>query len=599
MGTELKSLFEISNIYSIYIIDDAREKANVDIVHFISLVNKIRNSVGIEKLDSIDNELAFEDNESILEEYCRNEWAKAKADRRLEIIAKLVSEAPQSLHEDSDVNLNISGPIKQLQQEQGLNDTELLELTPIEWKAQRDTIISSIPEGKRVLLLFDQVLDQAGPEFIEIKGIDLINELLQNTEKSKFVAGLLTYTVHDESFELEEREKMVKGYSISSKELFVLTKKRLQNVSHMVDGIKKMLLNEPCEFIKHKAIEIGKAAFEETSQKLMSLDTYDFNKTVLQSSALEGIWAPETLFRIIDIIYKDEIKRNMLTNSITLDFNSMLSKATEISSVEISIAGEENYNAKYALRQQEIYQDATIVNGLYKPIGNGDIFEVYNGTQKGLYILLSQPCDIAVRSGGDRSAKYAYLFKIAKKNIEELRTMIETVRKSKDLLSFDYWKTRSAIEYIDSNPNILGVVNFLNARIIDLNALDLVSFNKDGNAVFNNTISDTQFLPTGLSNLFLKVQKHYKKALDGFDTFNTEIKDLKSDVKDKLMELKLPSLSMNDKLGKTEFDGTKLSFGIRRVKSLREPFSAKLLEKYTKFLSRDAELHDFTKHKLI
>lgn len=598
MKEQLHQLLALANVSGVYIVDDALGDGSLAYEHFYALIRKIEATIGLEALDGLEEGIDFESNEGILAEYSRKLWEAASADKQLQYVRYLCDLVPYREDQDLATNLDITRVLEQLREEEHLQKAELVSMSPTDWEKQVTTITSRIPTGKRAIVLFDQKLERAGGRFAVTQGIDLAKELIDSPQKAQFLTGILTYTVPNDNAgeELIERARLATDKHLNPSDLFVLTKKRLEDLPHFVDGLKKMLLNEPCEHIKVQAIAVGEAALEATKAKLLALDTYDFNHTVLHSSLREGVWAPETLFRIIDIIYKDEIKTQLLDKALVPDLNKLLGQATELSKVEIPIGTSASNTERYRLRRQEMYASGELINGLFKPIENGDIFEVTTGTGIGLYILLNQPCDLAIRSNGKRAADISHLLKIKAITKESLETKLEekfAEARTRKLQDFNFWKTRGVIEYIEQDPHTVGLVELATAYVVDLSVLDLTMFNSSGEAMIDVSATPSDALHIGLSKRFTDLKAIHQKLHNKLEECATALRPIRGPWPGKLLQELLPSLSLNTNLGKAAHTGTLFSFGIKRVKSLRDPYAKNLLEKYTRYLSRTGDLHDF------
>jgi hypothetical protein len=607
MQEQLHQLLSLSNICSIYIVDDAIGDNNVTQEHFVSLVLNVNGKGRIEELNTQGEELHFEQDSPVLEEYSGEVWNSASGDEQLryvEFLCRIVlaDKDPTTIPENAQdlaTNLDVTRVLDLLRQDQNLSKMELVAMKPTEWDKEITKISGRIPEGQKAIVLFDQKLALAGGRFVQTEGTDLVWEIVDGPSKhlsTKFLPGILSYTVPNQGLELTYRAEMAQKRGMDVNKLFVLTKQRLANLGLFIDGLKKLMLNEPCEQIKNHAIEVGAAALKSTDERLRALDTYDFSHTVLKSSSKEGVWAPETLFRIIDIIYKDEIKKQLLDRNLIPSLNELLDKATALSSIEIPIDYSVAQTEKYELRRQEMYAKGKLINGLYKPIENGDIFEV-EGKGKGKYILLSQPCDLVVRSSGptkgSRTNKVAYLLEIVSFDKELLSEKLEKTRDRKSL-AFNYWQNRGMLDYFEQSEQLISVVNLFGAQVVNLDVLDLIMFNKEGVATIDTAAAIPEALHIGLTERFSKLKKGFESTLIKMNQHREVLKAVKKHWQEPLVKSLLPCLSVNDKLGKQDQSGTTFSFGIKRIKSLRDPYAKNLLDKYTRYLSRTGDLHDFT-----
>ena len=65
---------------------------------------------------------------------------------------------------------------------------------------------------------------------------------------------------------------------------------------------------------------------------------------------------------------------------------------------------------------------------------------------------------------------------------------------------------------------------------------------------------------------------------------------------DEICEMAMPEpVKLGDIKVKSTVNASTLSFEMRRIKRLRQPYSKILLEKHMRYLTRNAELHDFAK----
>lgn len=598
MREQLQQLLALANISEVYIVDDALTNGSaIHFEHFIGQIKALVNDKGVEALADFDEALDFEGNERILEEYSRAQWVAAQPDRRLHFMRRLCELTPGHT---LTTNLSIADVLQQLAAEEHLPPVALKLLSPVEWDEQLETILAAIPEGKKAIVLFDQVLTEAGGRFAVTAGIDLVAEVVADIRCHQLLPGILTYTVEDEGHELTERADLMRKKTLQAGDLFVLTKKRLENLPHFVDGIKKMLLNGPCEDLKKYAVEVVEHSFKTTLAKLLTLDTYDFDYTILRSSTEEGVWAPETLFRIIDIIYKDENKQYLLDHGLTSVLNKLLAQAGLLSKVQIPVADIVPYTEKFTLRHQEMYAAAEHINGLYKPIENGDIFRVVEGTGTGLYILVGQACDLMIRANGKRGSSVGHLLKIKPMSQAELDAQIkadlDTTHKPQ---GFNFWKTREVIEYIERGTQQLGLVTLTRANVVNLDVLDLAMFNSGGLTEINlATLSPAEVLHEGLAKRYGELHAQFSKVAQRITEGKQALRQVTGPWQKDLLQGLVPKVSHNSKLGKSDaYTATGFTFGLKRVQSLRDPYAKSLLDKYTRFLSRTADLHDFAEYE--
>jgi hypothetical protein len=319
---------------------------------------------------------------------------------------------------------------------------------------------------------------------------------------------------------------------------------------------------------------------------------------VVVSSEKEGIWEPETLFRIYELLRKDNFRKNVLQPERRNILNRCVEQIRSIS--KISLPNQINStqtSEAYSIRRLELYEDAHI-NSTYQPVELGDIFQV---GQK-YYILIAQPCDVALRSNGVRVLNTGTLVRLQlarnatlqKKFVpkrvyyKDGKVQVVTVQqKINELSSISTFK----LEYYGKNPNESYVVKFREVHQISLDLLDLATFNSDGTCTFCISKPDNI-----LTLLHGSLKTRYEKIHNHFKALRTTLMDksfgsLAQHYKKAYIMKSLDS-TVNIEYQNQE---DKLVFSIKRVGRLKEPLSLQLMNEYFKFLFRNPQEHDFAK----
>jgi len=472
-----------------------------------------------------------------------------------------------------------------------------LGIRPELWDELRENSLKKDIELGRVLILFDLDLSKA-PGFTNRTGVDLIRELKKDGYLDKITCILISHDILETSNELSTRQKLIEEFGFTEADFFPLSKKRLDIEDHFYDGIKKSLLNAHCELIKLESTKIIHAAYSQALNRIKEINTYDFDHTIFQSSYEEGIWEAETLFRIAGILFDEEIKKQIIDTEFQKRINLQIRESKKLSDVRFRIGKHiEPYSEKYRLRHSEIYENGTVINRLYKPLENGDIFEIYEGHDdcKGLYILIGQECDFMVRNpDGKREANLGYLYKIHVYDSIQFNEMIGAHYKDYNI---DYFDSKFKLEYITPKTDDVGLVSLKNPLVVDLKVLDLIVFNSSGEAKRDiNTDFDTSVLSFAWEARYRRNDNYFKTESGRINSAFAALKGITDrNIKESLIaknRLRLspvrPEAGKVVSLQKSVFD-----FGIRRVLNFRRPGSAILLDKLTKYQSRHATLHDF------
>ena len=142
------------------------------------------------------------------------------------------------------------------------------------------------------------------------------------------------------------------------------------------------------------------------------LEIYDVVYAVITRSDEEGVRDFETFFRMHDVFYKDELRRQAHSSK------ELTTIAAELRDVSLlaPAASKPTDRKTWGLQRRGIYDDARDVNRLHLPIELGDVFACDGrdgvATQ---YIVLGQPCDLMIRTrNGKRRADHVLVAKISR-----------------------------------------------------------------------------------------------------------------------------------------------------------------------------------------
>jgi len=593
---KIQELLNHLAITKVYFIDDA---INTDTGKetFKGVVNSIISKGKIEELQAINLQGIDFSQEEILSQHIDEVWDDLNPGKQMGYFKKVygIDGTPEAMND-----FNVSNGLQAF-----FNNGQIEFLTPNEWEDKNDKILSEIPEDKKILVIFDQDLKLAEGRFKDqlVQGEQLILELKQKNVSDKVIVSLLTHTVTSCEEELPKRTQIcTANQSLNNSDFFVLAKRRLSKPEMFADGLKKVCLNTFCENIKDQTISILESAQKNTIERLQTFDTYDFDHTVFKSSHHEGVWEPETLLRITDIIFKDEVRKLMVGQNYMTSVNPAICAATELSKVEFKINDSINpYSERFKLRHQEIYEAGELLNKLRKPIDNGDIFEVTDGEKKGKkFILVAQECDMMVRGkDGNRGARTAILIEV--KTYTEKQLLKQVADKyQKDIkdekINNHFFADRFKLEYFEEGKNNVGLVHFSKAVVIDLNVLDLIVFNESGEAKYDldSSTYDVKFHNAAWQKRHDLISKEFADYKTFIDEHYTATDTVEEPLKQAMQTQFNYLFSFIDKVGiQLNYAPNKFDFGMKRTMRLRDPKSKYLLNRYYQHLSRIAEPHDF------
>jgi hypothetical protein len=317
-----------------------------------------------------------------------------------------------------------------------------------------------------------------------------------------------------------------------------------------------------CNALRKEAQKIVDAALTDAKTRVESISMYDLEEMVFRSSFEEGVWEPETLFRIFYLFHRSETRKQALQSG---TLHALAGEVRELSQIATPSEAAPSHKI-FAIQHSEIYESADYLNPLRRPTELGDIYEKDGGKR---YILIAAPCDLMVRNTMGMRGETEDLLR------EAALAEITTKNKKGRTWKLDFYDERTDY-YVD-----LKKITF-----VKLWALDMCVFNDAGQAIFSLKDDPPKYLIHAWKLRFGIVGKFVKEILSQHE----RIKPTDAQ-RDDIVRL-LTRIS-NEKLftGKIDAEAQTLSFGFRRVARLRDSRSIALLSAYTSFLSRDAFEH--------
>ena len=457
-------------------------------------------------------------------------------------------------------------------------------LSPSEWEERKDRIINELNAETKILFLFDVEFEHA-PLTSGRNGIDLAKELLDNQDVKDFVyCGIFSHLfTMDEEY--AKRNEYHDSRQFEKSRFYTISKKRFQDNSYLpglAEGIRNTLLINEVEHLKNESSKILRKSFKDSLIEIEELNPDSFNHVIQKSSRKEGIWEMATLIRVNNIIIKDKALNALLSKPKRTKINESLAKIRKVE--KIKTGGEMPFDKTQIqeLRRKELFLKNTILNQLHFPISNGDIFKIHDKE----FILLGQPCNLALRSNGKRDRGYDIGFFVELESVS---------RETFHSYSRGQLATLGLIETADMSSENYRIARFSTFKTVSLLPLDLTIYNTDGIAAINlnKPENDSQTIQESWKLRYKRLHKEFSDYRDNISTF----KKLRSTNKDGLKNLvyygeifKNYHINNDNVLNRS---GNKITFDIQRTSYYREPYSSDLLQQFMQYLSRNAFDRDF------
>lgn len=473
--------------------------------------------------------------------------------------------------QDQAVRLRISQELRARTSKQDLIDkeaaTKLAELfskfsfVPLslpEWHRRQEEIVAESAVHKTVIL-FDEDFRKGGGSAIE--GLNIIKEL-QTTSSKDLICCLFSHNFDPSTFQ-EVWEQLCREHGLDQGRFVLIPKQfAVDNPMEFVRLLKLASIASQCNTLRKEAQKIVDAALTVAKQKVESISMYDLEEMVFRSSFEEGVWEPETLFRIFYLFHRSETRKQALLSG---ELHSLAGEVRELSQIATPSEAAPSHKI-FAIQHSEIYESADYLNPLRRPTELGDIYEKDGGKR---YILIAAPCDLMVRNTMGMRGENEDLLREA--------ALAEITTKNKKGRT---WK----LDFYDEGTDYY--VDLKKITFVKLWALDMCVFNDAGQAIFSLKDNLPKYLIHAWKLRFGIVTKFVKEMLSQYERIKPTDAQ-RDDV------VRLLTRISNEKLftGKIDPEAQTLSFGFRRVARLRDSRSIALLSAYTSFLSRDAFEH--------
>ncbi len=465
---------------------------------------------------------------------------------------------------------------------------EVDEISPNAWLGREQELNLATKEA-RILCLFDRELGEFEVGGRRLDGVDLLVEAVQDERNQEVLFGLFSHGF-TQGGERAEWQEIAKEHGLNQDRFLPISKRRQANARELASGLEMMVLNMFCDRMKRATVRLLHSAHTEAAKAFAALDVYEFDSMVLRAAQEEGTWEPEFLVRIYQIFHRDETRKLISDDAAAIPLNEYVRTARAVNANRPEVPPAEPAE-RWKVRHRELFEAGEIVNQFHAPLRTGDIFE---GSGHRLYVLLAQPCDVAVRTKtGERKNFVVPLVQLTKMGAAEFMAYRnERVQAGED----EFMLTRALLHYIDPNANDVGMVEFKSGFPIQTEVLDLAVLNREGECSIN--VSEPYAHPHQFSEAWRKradlVVQRFASLAESLDEYKVALEAVKGPSRAKLWAAVMPRTAPPQlKIAAQPYRGNGLfDFSLRRVAHLREPSSTRLLASYTRFLSRDAEEYD-------
>lgn len=421
------------------------------------------------------------------------------------------------------------------------------------------------------------------------QGLEVLKLLKQFN--SKGTAFILT---HETNAQGESQLEMALRAELDNEEpaykeipICVIAKERLSDQENenaindaLVTAIKRAGLRRSLHEVLRRIETDVTEAFTSAGSMLLEIPPEQLEQYVVERGRTEGVSELHIVERAITATVSQKL-RDSFANNTSIQASTVRLRA--LRSITLDNMTPAIHQHLEQFRKLEIWEPDSLINSSYTPLACGDVFELdiqelSNGVAKKRFLLLGQPCDIAVRSNGTRDLETAFFIPL------KVKAAPAESKLKEPLLPFKLDGEQLACD-------------FRSATSVRLEVLDLASFRKDGRVRFDLNQPFPEHMLPGLEAIYNKwspklnliIAPHSKlnqpeqliheepltiSSLDNFKQVRT-CKYKRNIVKkaNQVVVLDLPF---------------RLTWSLRRCGRVRMPYSASLLRDYTSVMSRQA-----------
>ena len=423
----------------------------------------------------------------------------------------------------------------------------------------------TLPEDRRTLLIVDR-------EFA-VQGVttSMGEQILQNLLKTpvpKFHVVMLTRSIEQDAEAL--RTELAKKLEIPRHEFEVTAKAVTDDVAaaeaSLCSSFQRIFTHHVCISLTHSIYGAMRDNLKSAVEQLASQSVYDLDRVVFQNSLPEGASELDVLTRILLLRQRVAVDTALVAGA---EYFEQLGKMRALRQLAGPLKKEGHSMSPLLTdwRHDEVCDPDSRLNPAYAPLSCGDVFVRLESTD--YFILLGQPCDLAVRNGGER------------KTHEAIFVAIESWEPEKDpqnkrrAVALDHHFFRIPAAPLTGNGP--WRLDFRQWASVNLRLLDFAVFSGNGAVRLNVTAQPAPFLLPGWKKLLERAKRKLAAAPAG-----TVAPDY-------------AKLSLSARLTQTAASkvGDEVTLNYRRVGRLRAPWAVAAYSAFASYQARAAFDHDF------
>lgn len=366
----------------------------------------------------------------------------------------------------------------------------------------------------------------------------------------------------------------------------VVSKERLNDNAGMEAALKVAMKRAGLRRSVHEVLSgvatVVEKGFQEAAEMLLQIPAEQLDQFVVERGHNEGVSELHVLERAITAKISERLRMMFATDS---SVQASTTRVRSLRAIELPAPPGQVHPNLADFRKLEVWESSELLNKAFTPISSGDVFEAVVGElppnqPARRFLLLGQPCDIAIRSDGTRDQTTAYFVPLKKKP-----GATEGEKKLKEgLLQFQ----------LDGEQ---WVCDFRASTVVNLSILDLSSLRDDGCVRVDGAQSVPGHLLPGLTAAAKTRMAPAEQAMGKAGVQPGIVQDFALQLSfrrdDVYKHVHLPRL-----IAATQGEGgepQRISWSLRRIGRIRMPFASAMLRDYLTVSGREAFDLDFAK----
>ena len=422
-----------------------------------------------------------------------------------------------------------------------------------DWKG----ITAVLSDQKRTLVLVDREFYVDG--VAQPLGEDILTDLVRTKLPTVYVV-LLTRSVDEDTESL--RADLADRLGIPLQDFVVAAKtvsdEEGRTESRLCDSFQILFTHQVCTDLAGRIYEVARATLETTVRTLRAQSVYDLDRAVFKNSLTVGASELDVLTRIFLLRQRVAVDCKL---GVSEEYFDLLSKLRALRAFAGPLTSTEHGDPAMLAqwRRDEVFDPGERINAAHSPLSCGDVF-VRRSSSK-VFVLLGQPCDMAVRPDGNRNTHEAIFVKAEKQTAETIR-------------SDHYFFPVPALPIAESDQWRLDLRTWAS---VNLRLLDFSVFSGTGNVTLDLAVDPPVSLLPGWRRIFERA----KTRIAAQNNLPTEY----------------ARLSLSEDLTQTTASkrGAEVTLSYARVGRLRSPWAVAAYAAFASYQTRAAFGHDFAK----